>query len=107
MPREYSYCTIGPHNLCKNLSYHRANIVEYTRLTIQLYYFLQNTDRAKEDIKLALGVLNQHLLTRTYLVGERITLADIAVACNLLNLYQLVSHFSDLSSFVEVVLYSK
>lgn len=49
-----------------------------------------NTDRAKEDIKLALGVLNQHLLTRTFLVGERITLADIAVACNLLNLYQLV-----------------
>jgi elongation factor 1-gamma len=50
----------------------------------------QNTERAKEDIKLALGVLNQHLLTRTYLVGERITLADIAVACNLLSLYKLV-----------------
>jgi len=49
-----------------------------------------NTDRAKEDVKVALGVLNQHLLTRTYLVGERITLADICVACNLLSLYKLV-----------------
>ena len=52
---------------------------------------VQNTERAKEDIKLALGVLNQHLLTRTYLVGERISLADICVACNLLSLYQLAS----------------
>jgi len=40
---------------------------------------------------LALGVLNQHLLTRTYLVGEHITLADICVACNLLSLYQWAS----------------
>jgi len=39
----------------------------------------------------ALGVLNQHLLTHTYLVGERITLADICVACNLLSLYQWAS----------------
>jgi len=55
-----------------------------------MQYNKQNTERAKEDIKLALGVLNQHLLTRTYLVGERITLADITVASNLLSLYQLV-----------------
>jgi len=39
----------------------------------------------------ALDVLNQHLLTHTYLVGERITLADICVACNLLSLYQWAS----------------
>jgi len=48
------------------------------------------TDRAKEDVKSALNALNQHLLTRTYLVGERITLADIGVACTLLHLYQYV-----------------
>jgi len=48
------------------------------------------TDRAKEDVKSALNALNQHLLTRTYLVGERITLADISVACTLLHLYQYV-----------------
>ncbi|ESO12389.1 hypothetical protein HELRODRAFT_105304 [Helobdella robusta] len=55
-----------------------------------LQYNKQNTDKAKEDIKFALGVLNQHLAGRTYLVGERITLADICVACHLLTLYQKV-----------------
>lgn len=46
--------------------------------------------RAKNDMKAALTILNSHLLTRTYLVGERVTLADIAVACNLLNPYKYV-----------------
>jgi len=50
----------------------------------------QATERAKEDIKLALNGLNVHLLHNTYLVGERITLADICVACTLLHLYQYV-----------------
>jgi len=48
----------------------------------------QSTDRAKDDIKKVLSVLNDHLLTRTYLVGERITQADIAVSSNLLMLYE-------------------
>ena len=51
---------------------------------------LQSTERAKEDIKAALQALNTHLLPKTYLVGERITLADIGVACTLLQLYQYV-----------------
>merc|ERR1711972_1221311 len=46
------------------------------------------TERAKGDVKSALKTLNDHLLTRTFLVGERLTLADIAVACTLLNLYK-------------------
>jgi len=50
----------------------------------------QATEKAKEDIKKALTILNQYLLTRTYLVGERISLADITVCCNLLQLYQWV-----------------
>jgi len=41
-------------------------------------------------VKAALQALNTHLLPRTYLVGERITLADIGVACTLLQLYQYV-----------------
>ncbi|MCL4140967.1 UNVERIFIED_CONTAM: hypothetical protein GTU68_036290 [Idotea baltica] len=49
-----------------------------------------NTDRAKDDVKRALATLNSHLLTRTFLVGERITLADISVCCTLLHLYQYV-----------------
>jgi elongation factor 1-gamma len=45
------------------------------------------TDRAKEDVKKAMKILNDHLLHHTYLVGERITLADISVCCTMLNLY--------------------
>lgn len=52
--------------------------------------YVENTDKAKEEIKVALDVLNRHLLTRTYLVGERISLADICVSCSLLLLYQWV-----------------
>lgn len=48
----------------------------------------QASNRSKEDLKKILNILNTHLLTCTYLVGERITLADIVVACNLLNLYR-------------------
>merc|ERR1712240_626886 len=33
---------------------------------------------------------NDHLLTKTFLVGERLTLADIAVACTMLSLYKQV-----------------
>merc|ERR1711962_402809 len=59
--------------------------------TMGIMQFNKNaTDRAKEDIKAAMKPLNDHLLTRTYLVGESVTLADIAVACTLLNLYKQV-----------------
>lgn len=55
-----------------------------------MQYNKQNTERAKTEIKQALGVLNDFLLTRTYLVGERISLADIGLCCDLLALYQMV-----------------
>lgn len=51
-------------------------------------YNKQNTDRAKDTVKESLAYMNSHLLTRTFLVGERITLADIVVACSLLSLYE-------------------
>lgn len=38
------------------------------------------TAKAKQDLAKALEVLNTHLLHRTYLVGDKITLADITVA---------------------------
>jgi len=59
--------------------------------TLGIMQFNKNgTERAKEEIKAAMKALNDHLLSRTYLVGERLTLADIALACTLLSLYQQV-----------------
>jgi len=43
--------------------------------------------KAKADIRKVLGILNDHLEDRTFLVGERVTLADIVVAIHLLGLY--------------------
>jgi len=48
------------------------------------------TQKAKGDIRKSLDYLNKHLNTRTFLVGERITLADIVVASSLVYLYQRV-----------------
>jgi elongation factor 1-gamma len=48
------------------------------------------TNKAKADIRKTLEFLNKHLLTRTFLVGERISLADIVVAVALLRLYERV-----------------
>ncbi|GFO30176.1 elongation factor 1-gamma [Plakobranchus ocellatus] len=49
-----------------------------------------DTERAKEQVKKVLTVLNDHFLTRTFAVGERVTLADISLACNLQSLYEMV-----------------
>uniref|UniRef100_A0A8C5ND85 Eukaryotic translation elongation factor 1 gamma n=1 Tax=Gouania willdenowi TaxID=441366 RepID=A0A8C5ND85_GOUWI len=48
------------------------------------------TEQAKEDVKKVLTVLNKHLNTRTFLVGERVSLADITVVCSMLWLYKQV-----------------
>lgn len=59
--------------------------------TLGIMQFNKNaTDRAKEDVKRAMGALNEHLLHHTYLVGERVSLADIVVACTMLQLYKQV-----------------
>jgi elongation factor 1-gamma len=48
------------------------------------------TQKAKGDVRKSLEVLNKHLQTRTFLVGNRISLADIVVASSLVRLYQKV-----------------
>ncbi|XP_026731187.1 elongation factor 1-gamma [Trichoplusia ni] len=48
----------------------------------------QNVERAKQDLLAALKVLDTHLLTRTFLVTERITLADIIVFTTLIHAFQ-------------------
>merc|ERR1719348_1155405 len=50
----------------------------------------QANERAMADLKTALAVLNGHLKTKTFLVGERISLADICCMCNLLLAYKWV-----------------
>lgn len=46
--------------------------------------------QATEGLKKSLGVLEKILLKKTYLVGERITLADISVATSLYFPFKLV-----------------
>jgi len=48
------------------------------------------TERAKEQIKKVMKLLDGHLLTKTFVVGERVTLADISLVCNLQSLYEQV-----------------
>uniref|UniRef100_A0AAY4D2E6 Elongation factor 1-gamma n=1 Tax=Denticeps clupeoides TaxID=299321 RepID=A0AAY4D2E6_9TELE len=55
-----------------------------------MQYNKQATEQAKEEVKRVLAVLNQHLNTHTFLVGERVSLADITVVCSLLWLYKQV-----------------
>merc|ERR1711931_124942 len=71
--------------------------------TMGIMQFNKNaTERAKEDVKVALKTLNDHLLTRTFLVGERLSLADIAVACTMLSLYKQVLDPAFRKPFVDV-----
>merc|ERR1711981_905231 len=71
--------------------------------TMGIMQFNKNaTERAKEDVKTALKTLNDHLLTRTFLVGERLSLADIAGACTMLSLYKRVLDPAFRKPFVNV-----
>ncbi|ORX62444.1 EF1G-domain-containing protein, partial [Hesseltinella vesiculosa] len=46
-------------------------------------YMKPNVDAAIDRVKRAMDVLNKILLTSTYLVGETVTFADIAIVCTL------------------------
>ncbi|KAI8909586.1 hypothetical protein EDD86DRAFT_205796 [Gorgonomyces haynaldii] len=60
------------------------------------------TEKAKENFKKAADVLNKHLLTKTYLVGETITLADITVGVALVAFYKLVLEPSFIAPYVNL-----
>jgi len=53
-----------------------------------MQYNKNQVDTSKTELLRLLGILNEYLLTRTYLVGERISLADVALALDLLPAYQ-------------------
>lgn len=44
--------------------------------------------KAQTDLRMVFGCVNDFLKTRTYLVGERMTLADVSLACDLLLAYR-------------------
>ena len=66
---------------------------DYQNFIVKFYFHFQSVERGKEDTKKLLSLLNDYLQTRTYLVGERITLADIVLSTSLLPLYQYVNAF--------------
>ena len=55
-----------------------------------MHHNKQAAENAKEEVRRILGLLDAHLKTRTFLVGGRVTLADITVVCTLLWLYKQV-----------------
>lgn len=53
-------------------------------------YLKPSVDAAIERVKRAMDVLNKVLLTQTYLVGDKVTFADICVATSLITPYKMV-----------------
>lgn len=64
--------------------------VLFLPLTASIPYSAEAHGKAKQDLAAGLGVLQKHLQDKTYLVGDDITLADIAVASTLLYPFKLV-----------------
>ena len=59
--------------------------------------------KAKDDLSKALKLLDDHLLSRTYFVGNSITLADIVIASALLYPFKLVADKTYLKPFPNVM----
>ena len=53
-----------------------------------MHHNKQVTENAKEEVRKVLGLLDAHLKTQTFLVGGRMTLADITIVCTPLWLYK-------------------
>jgi len=49
---------------------------------------VKSVEQAKEDCLKILKVLDQHLLFRTFVLGDRLTLADVSLFCNLTFAYK-------------------
>lgn len=80
----YQWIHFADNELSKNVSTWIAPIRGF------LPYNKPAHEAAVESLRRALGVLNKILITQTYLVGESITLADISVACALIQPYKMV-----------------
>ena len=60
---------------------------------------------AKDAVTKALNVLETHLHSKTYLVGDKVTLADIVMVCNLLHGFTTLFDPKMRESFPNVVRY--
>lgn len=65
------------------------------------------TAKAKADLQRTLGALNTYLASRTFLVGERVTLADISLVCSLQTFYKVVLEPSFIKDFGHVTRWFK
>lgn len=63
----------------------------------------QATHQARSDMKEALGVLEKHLLTNTYMVGHQMTAADITLVCSLYDGFRLAFDANFRSGFPNVM----
>ncbi|XP_063692004.1 elongation factor 1-gamma-like [Bolinopsis microptera] len=59
-------------------------------------------NKGHENIKNFMTVLDQHLLNRTYLVGESVTLADLSLAVYMRDLYTMILDENRRNSYVNV-----
>lgn len=71
-------------------------------LPLLLRSILHSYEKAKVDLGHALTILDAHLLHRTYLVGEQITLADISIVSALLYPFKLVTDKNYLKNYNNV-----
>ncbi|KAJ1801244.1 translation elongation factor activity protein, partial [Coemansia sp. RSA 2399] len=62
---------------------------------------------AEQDMTRFLDALNTMLVDKTYLVGERLTIADIIVACDLIMLFQFYLTAEDRKTYRNVARYFK
>jgi len=62
----------------------------------------KSMQQAKSELKTALHCMDAHLKTRTFLVGERLTLADISMAADLMLAYQHVADEAFRKQYVNV-----
>ncbi|KYQ88531.1 glutathione S-transferase domain-containing protein [Tieghemostelium lacteum] len=70
-------------------------------------FIAKETQKAKENMKKILTVLDNVLLSKPFLTGYRIALADIVVVCSLLSFYEMVFEPAFVSSFANVNRYFK
>lgn len=64
---------------------------------------VQESDKSKQAVKNALAALNKHLEDKSFLVGENITLADIAVTCSLFMIFTQAADAAYRAPYVNVL----